>query len=103
MGAVLRCEDVPLPRIADAVGTPAYVYSTAAVRDQYRSLDAALAPVPHRIHYSVKANGNLALLRLLRELGAGVDIVSAGELFRAQRAGFRGDGRRIQRRREDGR
>ncbi len=91
VGDVLQCEDVPLPRIADAVGTPTYVYSTAAVREQYRSLDAALALVPHRIHYSVKANGNLALLRLLRELGAGVDIVSAGELFRAQRAGFRGE------------
>ncbi len=91
VGDVLQCEDVPLPRIADAVGTPTYVYSSAAVRDQYRALEAALSPVPHRIHYSVKANGNLALLRLLRGLGAGVDIVSAGELFRAQLAGFRGD------------
>jgi diaminopimelate decarboxylase len=91
VGGVLHCEDVPLPRIAEAAGTPTYVYSSVAVRDQFRALDAALAPVPHRIHYSVKANGNLALLRLLRELGAGVDIVSAGELFRAQRAGFRGE------------
>lgn len=88
---VMRCEEVPLPRIAAAVGTPTYVYSTATVREQYRLLDAALASVPHRIHYSVKANGNLALLRLLRSLGAGVDIVSGGELFRAQRAGFRGE------------
>ena len=91
VGEVLQCEDVPLPRIADVVGTPTYVYSSAAVRDQYRALDAALAPVPHRIHYSVKANGNIAVLRLLRQLGAGVDIVSAGELYRAKMAGFRGD------------
>jgi diaminopimelate decarboxylase len=87
----MRCEDVALPQVAAAVGTPTYVYSTAAVRQQYRALDQALAAVPHRIHYSVKANGNLALLRLLHMLGAGVDIVSGGELFRARLAGFQGD------------
>src|SRR5262249_53194800 len=53
-------------------------------------LRRALSPVPHRVHYSVKANSNLAVLRLLREAGAGVDIVSGGELFRARRAGFAG-------------
>jgi diaminopimelate decarboxylase len=90
-GGVMRCEDVALPQVAAAVGTPTYVYSTAAVRQQYRALDQALAGVPHRIHYSVKANGNLALLRLLQMLGAGVDIVSGGELFRARLAGFQGD------------
>ena len=87
---VLRCEAVALPQVAAAVGTPTYVYSSAAVRDQYRALDGALSAVPHRIHYSVKANGNLALLRLLQTLGAGVDIVSGGELFRARLAGFAG-------------
>jgi len=87
---VLRCEDVALPQVATAVGTPTYVYSSASVREQYRALDTALAAVPHRIHYSVKANGNLALLRLLQSLGAGVDIVSGGELFRARLAGFQG-------------
>lgn len=88
---VLRCEGVPLARLAEAVGTPAYVYSASVIREQYRRLDEALAAIPHRLHYSVKANSNLAVLALLRELGAGVDIVSGGELFRARRAGYRGD------------
>ena len=79
-----------LRRIADEVGTPAYVYDAAMIRRQYQRLDAALAPVPHRICYSVKANGNLSILRLLKVLGAGVDIVSSGELARAQAAGFKG-------------
>jgi diaminopimelate decarboxylase len=87
----LACEGVPLDRIAREVGTPTYVYSTAMVRDRYQRLDAAIAGVPHRIHYTLKANSNAALLRVLRELGAGVDVVSGGELFRALQAGFRGD------------
>jgi diaminopimelate decarboxylase len=66
------------------------VYSASVVRRQYRRLAAALAGVPHRIHYSVKANSNLAVLRLLRAEGGGVDIVSGGELYRALEAGFRG-------------
>jgi diaminopimelate decarboxylase len=60
------------------------------VRDQYARLSTALDGVPFRIHYSLKANSNLALLRLLRSLGAAADVVSGGELFRAQRAGFSG-------------
>jgi len=87
---LLTVEGVRLARIADEVGTPAYVYSTASIRAQYRALDAALAPVPHRLCYSVKANGSLAILGLLRSLGAGVDIVSSGELTRALTAGFAG-------------
>ncbi len=87
---VVRCEDVPLDRIAAAVGTPAYVYSAATVRDRFRRLDTVLASVPHRIHYTLKANSNRAVLRLLRDLGAGVDVVSGGELHRALRAGYRG-------------
>lgn len=86
----LHAEEVPLAALASAYGTPAYVYSAAAIRAQYARLDDALRGVPHRLHYSVKANGNLALLSLLRELGAGVDIVSGGELFRALAAGFTG-------------
>ena len=86
----LVCEGVSLERLAEQVGTPAYVYSTAVVRDRYLRLDAALASLPHRIHYTLKANSNRGLLRTLRELGAGVDVVSGGELFRALRAGFHG-------------
>ncbi len=87
----LVCEGVSLEAIAAAVGTPAYVYSTRAIRDQYDALDKALSPVPHRLHYSMKANSNLAVLRVLQERGAGVDIVSGGELYRAQQAGFSSD------------
>jgi diaminopimelate decarboxylase len=87
----LSCEGVPLDRIADDVGTPSYVYSTAMVRDRFMRLDSALAPLTHRVHYTLKANSNAGLLRVLKELGAGVDVVSGGELYRARRAGFRGE------------
>ncbi len=91
---VLHAEGVPLERIAEAVGTPTYVYSAGRIRTQYGRLESALAAalpdVPHRIHFSVKANSSLAVLRTLQELGAGVDIVSAGELYRAVEAGFGG-------------
>jgi diaminopimelate decarboxylase len=70
------------------VGTPVYVYHADPIRERYRILDAALAPLRHRICFAVKANGNLGILRILRELGAGADIVSAGELARALAAGF---------------
>ena len=89
-GGPLRCEDVDLSAIADAVGTPVFVYSAGEIRSQYEALRDALRPAPHRIHYSVKANSNLAILALLRGLGAGVDIVSGGELYRAKTAGFSG-------------
>lgn len=88
--ASLECEGVALEHIASEVGTPVYVYSAGTIRDRYERLDAMLAPVPHRIHYTLKANANSAILRLLRELGAGADVVSGGELHRAIRAGFRG-------------
>lgn len=84
----LCCERVPLAEIAEGAGTPAYVYSSALIRDRFRRLDEALRDVPHRIHYSLKANSNLAILRLLHELGCKADVVSGGELYRAQRAGF---------------
>jgi diaminopimelate decarboxylase len=87
----LACEGVSLDRIAREVGTPAYVYSAAMVRDRYVRLDSAVAAIPHRVHYTLKANSNAAILRLLRELGAGVDVVSGGELYRALRLGFRGE------------
>jgi diaminopimelate decarboxylase len=87
---VLTCESVPLPRIVDAVSTPVYVYSSGAIREQYTRLSSALAAVPHRLHYSMKANSSHAILALLKSLGAGVDIVSGGELYRALRAGMTG-------------
>ncbi len=84
------CERVPLERIAERVGTPAYVYSRAAITAAYRALDRAFSGahrIPHTICYSVKANSNLSILRLLSGLGSGFDIVSGGELERLRRAG----------------
>jgi len=87
-GGPLQCEGVPLDALARAVGTPVYVYSANAIREQYERLAAVLAPVPHRIHYACKANGSLGILRILQSLGCGVDVVSGGELYRARAAGF---------------
>lgn len=87
---VLHAEGVPLPAIASAVGTPAYVYCANTIRARFQRLDNAFAGIPHHIHFAVKANSNLHVLGVLRELGAGVDIVSGGELYRALEAGFRG-------------
>ena len=84
----LACEGVSLPAIARAVGTPMYVYSATAVREQYARLASVLDGIPFRIHFSLKANSCGGLLRLLRSLGSAADVVSGGELFRAQRAGF---------------
>ncbi len=86
----LHVEAVPLRDIALAVGTPCYVYSANGIRERYGQLASAFAGVPHRIHYAMKANSSRSILRLLHELGAGVDIVSGGELQRAQRAGIDG-------------
>ena len=86
----LHCEGVSLDVIARAIGTPCYVYSSAAIRDQYRRLREAMGKLDMRLHYSVKANSSIAVLALLRELGAGLDIVSGGELFRALKAGYSG-------------
>lgn len=77
-----------LQRIADVVDTPVYVYDADGIRRRYRELEVAFAALPHRICYSIKANSNGAVLALLKELGAGADIVSGGELARALRAGF---------------
>ena len=89
----LYCEGIPLARIAADVGTPTYVYSLRALRTAYHAYDHALAPVPHVVCYSVKANGSLAILRTFAREGSGFDIVSGGELFLAGRAGA--DPRRI--------
>jgi len=85
---VLGFDPALLQAIADREGTPAYVYGVNLIRAQFHALDDALQGIPHRICYSVKANGNLAVLAALRAAGAGADIVSVGELRRALRAGF---------------
>ena len=82
---------VTLTSVAREFGTPAYVYNADVIRRQFRELDEALAGVPHRICFAVKANSNLGVLRVLRDLGAGADIVSDGEMARALAAGFPGD------------
>jgi diaminopimelate decarboxylase len=87
-GRSLVVDGVRLSEIADRVGTPAYVYNLTIVRERYRALDDALAGLPHRICFAIKANANLGVLRALRDLGAGADIVSGGELARALEAGF---------------
>ena len=84
----LACEGVSLAQLAESVGTPAYVYSSASIREQFTRLDKALTGVPHRIHYSLKANANAAILRLVRSLGGGAEVVSGGELYRALHGGF---------------
>lgn len=87
----LVCDEVSLTTIADAVGTPTYVYSAGSVRAACARLASALDGLPVHIHYAMKANSNLALLRMVRECGAGVDVVSSGELHRARAAGFAGE------------
>lgn len=90
-GDSLYLGDASLSDIARDVGTPAYVYNAEAIRGRYRSLDTALGSLPHRICFAVKANSNLGILRILKDLGAGADIVSSGELARALAAGFAPD------------
>src|SRR5437899_12756474 len=83
----LYCEQVPLTKIAAEVGTPVYVYSHATLERHYRVFDDALSTYRHLICYSMKANSNLAVLRALVALGAGVDTVSRGEIYRALKVG----------------
>jgi diaminopimelate decarboxylase len=83
----LFCEDVDFTVAAEKFGTPLYIYSAGTVLDHYTRLDAALAPLDHLICYAVKANSNRAILKLLADAGAGFDIVSGGELFRALKTG----------------
>jgi len=83
----LYCEDVALADIARREGTPAYVYSRSKILERFRAYEEAFGNAPHRVCYAVKANGNLAILKLLAEAGAGFDIVSGGELFRVLKAG----------------
>lgn len=81
---VLHCDQVPLTRLAERFGTPLYVYSATAIRERYGAFDAAFCDLPHTICYSVKANSNVSILRLLAKLGCGFDVVSGGELERVR-------------------
>jgi diaminopimelate decarboxylase len=84
----LYCEDVPIQRIAEAVGTPFYLYSHATLKRHFLIFDEAFEGVSRLLCYSAKANTNLAILKLFASLGGGLDIVSGGELFRGLKAGF---------------
>ncbi len=86
-GGQLHAESVALAKIAQSVGTPAYVYSRATLSHHFQAFNQALQGIPHLICYAVKANSNLAVLNVLARLGAGFDIVSGGELERVMRAG----------------
>ncbi len=84
----LLCDGVSVQSIVDRVGTPVYVYSAQAIRRAYQAIDDAFADYPHAIHYALKANSTLALVRLLRSLGSRADANSGGEVAVALRAGF---------------
>ena len=86
----LFCEDVPLPEIADAYGTPVFVYSQATLLHHLHSIQRAFAAADPVIAYSVKTNGNLSLAKLMADHGSGFDVTSGGELFRALKAGSKG-------------
>lgn len=90
-GGILHAEDVAIPEIAAAVGTPFYVYSSATLTRHFGLFTEALAGMDHLICYAVKANSNLAVLKLLGDLGAGMDVVSGGEYARARAAGVPGE------------
>ncbi|HEY6972839.1 MAG TPA: diaminopimelate decarboxylase [Nitrospiraceae bacterium] len=83
----LYCEQVPVSRIVKELGTPCYIYSHATLVRHFQVYDRAFAAIPHIIAFAMKANSNLAILRLMAKEGSGVDIVSGGELFRALKAG----------------
>jgi diaminopimelate decarboxylase len=85
----LACDDVPLEEIARAAGTHVLVYSRATIVDRYQALDKAFRAHPHRLHYAIKANATLGIVRLMREQGASADANSGGEIEVARRAGFK--------------
>ena len=87
----LMAEDVAIADIAAAVGTPFYVYSAATLTRHYRLFSEALDPLPHNVCFAIKSLSNLAVLKLLGDLGAGMDVVSGGEYMRAKAAGVPGE------------
>ncbi|WP_333828610.1 diaminopimelate decarboxylase [Pararhodobacter sp.] len=87
----LHAEDVALRDIAASVGTPFYCYSSATLKRHFDLFTQALSPLPHLVCFAVKANSNVAVLKLLGDLGAGMDVVSGGEYLRAKAAGVPGE------------
>jgi diaminopimelate decarboxylase len=83
----LHCDDIPLASLAERFGTPLYVYSASTIRERVHAFDHAFRNFPHTVCYSVKANSNLSILRLLARMGCGFDVVSGGELERVLRVG----------------
>jgi len=86
-GDSLFCEEVAIQKIAEAVGTPFYLYSRHTLESHFQAFDSAFAKVEHIICFSAKANSNLAVLRVFTRLGSGVDVVSGGEIYRAVQGG----------------
>ena len=87
----LHAEDVPVAEIAASVGTPFYCYSAATLTRHFKLFQEALSPLPHLVCFAIKSLSNVAVLKLLGDLGAGMDVVSAGEYLRAKAAGVPGD------------
>lgn len=87
---ILHAEDVAIPEIAARVGTPFYVYSTATLTRHFRLFTEALSPLPHLVCFAIKSLSNVAVLKTLGDLGAGMDVVSLGEYLRARAAGVPG-------------
>lgn len=90
-GGILHAEDVAIPEIAAGVGTPFYVYSTATLTRHFRLFSEALSPLPHLVCFAIKSLSNVAVLKVLGDLGAGMDVVSKGEYLRAKAAGVPGE------------
>src|SRR5436190_19142356 len=86
----LYCEDVPVPELAAEYGTPLYVYSQATLLHHLKQIQTAFAPAKPIIVYSIKSNANLSICKLMAEHGSGFDVTSAGELYRALKAGSKG-------------
>ena len=84
--ARLYCEQVSLNQLGERFGTPLYVYSASTIRQRFRAFNRAFGKSPHTVCYSVKANSNLSILRLLAGMGCGFDVVSGGELERVLEA-----------------
>ncbi len=88
---ILHCDDVPVPALAEKYGTPLYVYSKKTLQHHLKQLQSAFAAVNPLVCYSIKTNGNLHITKLMVEGGAGCDVTSAGELYRALKAGCPAD------------